>query len=169
MHRLLNFLYTACAVLAALFMALIAVLILAQTIGRLFGVVVPDANELAGFAFATLVFLALAPTLRAGGHIRVTLLLSRLPVSLHRWFEIWCLLISLALVGYTTYWMIDLAYGSYSYHDVSTGVLALPLWIPQAGMAFGLIVMTLSLIEILVGVIRGAEPPYAGKEGEVNE
>ncbi len=169
MRRLLAFLYASCAVLAALFMAAIAVLILAQTLARPLGIVVPDANELAGFCFAALTFLALAPTLRAGGHIRVSLITSRLPTSLHRGLEILTLVFSLVLVGYAAWWTVDLAWGSWDYGDRSAGVLAFPLWIPQSGMAFGLVVMTLCLAEILFDLVRGKEPPYAGHEGELAE
>lgn len=169
MRRLLEFLYACCTLLAALFMGAIAVLILAQTLGRPLGIVVPDANELAGFCFAALTFLALAPTLRAGGHIRVSLVTSRLPAGLHRGLEILTLAFSLILVGYAAWWTVDLARGSWEYGDRSAGVLAFPLWIPQAGMAFGLVMMTLCLAEILIDVARGKQPPYAGHEGELAE
>ncbi|MDZ7810156.1 MAG: TRAP transporter small permease subunit [Arhodomonas sp.] len=55
---------------AALCLAAIAVLILAQTVGRVLGFSVPSANELAGFCVAASTFLALAHTLNHGGHIR---------------------------------------------------------------------------------------------------
>ncbi|MEZ5582967.1 MAG: TRAP transporter small permease [Candidatus Competibacteraceae bacterium] len=168
MQRLLGFLYRACELLAALFMVTIAVLILAQTIGRQLGFVVPDANELAGYSFAALTFLALAPTLRAGAHIRVSLLIARLPAKLQRGFEIWALTVGLGLVVYATWWIIDLAIGSFRYHDVSPGVMAFPLWIPQTAMAFGLIVMSLGLLEILIGAWRGiiSPSPRSSEQGK---
>ncbi len=169
MRRLLEVLYSVSSTLAALFMCAIAVLILSQTIGRPFGVVVPDANELAGFCFAAITFLALAPTFRAGGHIRVTLFTSKLAPAAQRWLEICTLVLALALVAYLAWWTVDLARGSFAYGDVSPGVLAFPLWIPQAAMAFGLIMMTLCIAEILFDVVQGKAAPYHGKEGEVNE
>lgn len=167
MRRALDLLYRTCAGLAALFMAAIAVLILAQTAGRAVGIVVPDANELAGFCFAALTFLALAPTLRAGGHIRVTLVSSRLSGRPRHVLEIVALLISLGLVGFAAWATMGLVHGSLLYGDVSPGVLAFPLWIPQAAMAFGLLVMMVCLLEILVDVIRGRAPPYADTGGEL--
>ncbi len=169
MRRLLEVLYSISAALAAFFMCAIGVLILSQTIGRPLGVVVPDANEMAGFCFAAITFLALAPTFRAGGHIRVTLFTSKLPRVLQRWLEILTLVLALGLVAYLTWWTVDLARGSFAYHDVSPGVLAFPLWIPQAAMAFGLIMMTVCIAEILFDVVRGEPAPYHGKEGEVSE
>jgi TRAP-type C4-dicarboxylate transport system permease small subunit len=169
MRRILDGLYKVCAVLAAVFMAAIAVLILSQTIGRPLGVVVPDANELAGFCFAALTFLALAPTFRSGGHIRVTLFTSRLPESLRHGMEVAALVVSLGLVSFAAWAAVDLARGSLEYGDVSPGVTAFPLWIPQAAMAFGLVVLVACLVETLIDVVRGKEPPYAGLEDEVGE
>ncbi|NJN47060.1 MAG: TRAP transporter small permease [Candidatus Competibacteraceae bacterium] len=168
MQRLLGCLYRCCEMLAALFMVTIAVLILAQTIGRQLGLVVPDANEMAGYSFAALTFLALAPTFRAGAHIRVSLLITRLPAKLRFGFELWALTAGLGLVLYATWWIIDLAIGSFRYHDVSPGVVAFPLWIPQAAMAFGLIVMSLCLLETLIGTWRGILPstPHGGEQSE---
>jgi len=77
MRATLDLLYKSCGVLAAISLSGIAVLILAQIIGRFFGVLVPSANEIAGFLMAASSFLALAYVFRAGSHIRVTMLLLR--------------------------------------------------------------------------------------------
>ncbi len=71
--RLLEALYRLSEFLALLLGLFVLGVILAQVVGRLLGFVVPSALELAGFATAGLIFLGLAPTLRAGGHIRVGL------------------------------------------------------------------------------------------------
>jgi hypothetical protein len=84
----LDFLYKACGVLAAIALAGIAVLILAQIVGRFFGLLVPSANEIAGFLMAASSFLALGYAFRSGSHIRVTMLLSRLPVRARRALEL---------------------------------------------------------------------------------
>ena len=78
MRRLLDYLFKFSAVLAAAFLVIIALLILAQSLGRLVGIAVHDANELAGFSLAAGTFLALGPALRAGTHIRVMIVLSHL-------------------------------------------------------------------------------------------
>lgn len=169
MRRTLDGLYTGCAVLAAVALAAIAVLVLAQSVGRLVGVVVPSANELAGFCVAAAAFLALAPTLRQGVHIRVTLVTSQLPERVRHWFEAWCLLAALAMASFAAYWTVDLVIGSYRFGDVSPGLLAIPLWIPQSAMALGLIVFAICLLDILVDVLRGRTPVYrqraSGEDG----
>jgi len=49
---------------------------------------------------------------------------------------------------------------SYTMGDVSTGMLAVPLWIPQTGMAVGAILFELAVLEECVHVLRGNEPRY---------
>lgn len=161
LRRVLNAVYGLCAVLAALCLAAIAVIILAGAVGRLFGVVVPSANEIAGYLVAASTFLALAPTLRSGGHIRVELFCSRLGEHARRWLELWCLTIATLLVGYLAYASVELVMASYRYNTMSPGLLPVPLWIPQLGMMLGLVVTTLALLEALISTLAGRMPSYS--------
>jgi TRAP-type C4-dicarboxylate transport system permease small subunit len=70
----------------------LAGLTLSQVLGRLFGIVVPDAGDIAGDCMAGATFLALAHTLRSGGHIRVNLLLTHVPRRMRVVLEVWCVL-----------------------------------------------------------------------------
>ncbi|MBA1147356.1 TRAP transporter small permease [Ectothiorhodospiraceae bacterium WFHF3C12] len=164
MRRALDALYAGCAVLAAISLAAIAVLVLAQSVGRLIGVVVPSANELAGFCVAASAFLALAPTLRQGVHIRVTLVIGQLPDRVRHWLEIWCLAAALAMACFAAYWTVDLVVGSYRFGDVSPGLLVIPLWMPQSAMALGLVVFAICLLDILIELLRGRTPVYRRAE-----
>lgn len=156
----MHMLYAAGAVLAAVFMVLIAGLTLFQVAGRLAGAAVPDAGELAGYAMAASIFLSLAYTLRRGGHIRVNLLLAHVPAGLRRPLEYWCL-VALAVVGGMFAWFsVKLVVDSYTMGDVSTGMMSVPLWIPQLSMPIGAILLELAAIEELVHVVRGNEPRY---------
>ncbi|MCC4242277.1 TRAP transporter small permease [Thalassospira povalilytica] len=170
MRRSLNYLFKFSAGLAAVFMVAIALLILAQSLGRLVGIAVHDANELAGFCLAAGTFLSLGPALRAGTHIRVMIILSHLQGGLRRVIESITLLAATFLGGYFAWWMAVLAEESFSYGDTSPGVLAFPLWIPQAAMAFGLIVFTIGMIEALVDTVAGRQAAFAaGEANELNE
>lgn len=164
--RLLDKLYAAGAVLAAVFMVLIAALTLAQVVGRAIGVVVPDAGDLAGYAMAAATFLALAHTFRSGGHIRVNLLLIHVPHRLRHLLECWCLAF-LALVGALfAAFAIKMAMDSFEFGDVSTGMMPIPLWIPQTSMVAGALLFEIAVIEELARVLRGREPRYERAEGE---
>ena len=79
MRALLDGLYRLCGILAGIFLVLIAVIILAQIGSRELNISLPSTDDLAGFTMAASAFLGLAPTLRSGAHIRVTLLIGFLP------------------------------------------------------------------------------------------
>lgn len=165
MRSFLDRLYLASGVLAALFMVAIASVVLAQIVGRFLGFLVPSATEIAGFCVAASTFLALAPTLQHGAHIRVTLVLEHLPPRVHRWVEAWCLAGAFGMSLYFTRWIIDLVLGSIRFHDVSPGLLPIPLWIPQLGMAVGLVIFSVCLLDNLIQVLRtGGEPAYRAFE-----
>lgn len=156
--------YQGGAVLAAICLVLIALLTLFQVIGRAIGVMIVDADAIAGYAMAASIFLALAYTLREGGHIRVGLLLTHVSPKVGRALEIWCLLVFSMLALYMAYACINFAHDSYRFADVSTGMLAIPLWIPQSSMALGTVLLAFALIEETIRVIRGNQPIYETKE-----
>lgn len=171
MRKFLDWLYTGSGVLAALFMVLIAGVILAKIAGRFFGFLVPSASEIAGFSVAASAFLALAPTLQHGAHIRVTLVLDQLPKRVHRWVEAWCLAAAFALSVYYARWIINLVVNSIRFGDVSPGLLAIPLWIPQTAMAIGVVILAIALLDNLIVVLfTDREPAYrAGEQAGVAE
>ncbi len=143
--------------LAAFLALFILVIILAQVVGRFLGAVVPSALELAGFATAGLIFTGLAPTLRAGGHVRVAVLLQRLPPRGRLWAEGVAGGLALGLALYATLQVWCLVGESYRYGDLAPGLLPLPLWLPQGFMALGLSFFTLALLEAWVRLLRRAE------------
>ena len=160
MRGLLDGIYRACGALAALFVALIAALVVAQVAGRLVGKLVPGADDLAGFSLTAASFLALAPTLRAGAHIRVTLLIRHAPPGRRRALELWCLGFGAAVVGYFAYHIVEMAWDAHRFGEKSIGVLPVPLWVPQCGMALGALVLAIAFVDDFVRVLRLGETSY---------
>lgn len=158
--KLLDRIYQASGALAACFMVLIALLTLSQIVGRLFHILVPDAGVFAGFCMAASSFLALAYTLRTGGHIRVSLLISRLPERWHRVAEAWCLLFAAVAMGFFAWFTVDMTIQSYEFNELSQGMLGIPVWIPQLGMVVGVILLEVSFIEELVRLFSGKALTY---------
>jgi len=156
----LDWLYRGCGVLAAIALVMIALLILAQIIGRLFGFIIPSADELAGYSMGAATFLAMAYTFREGGHIRVTMIIHNLPKKVAYWLEIICVGFAMVLAGFFAWHMVIMVWQSYQFEAVSTGHLIIPLWIPQASLAFGIIVFFLALVEAFIYVVRGYMPNY---------
>jgi TRAP-type C4-dicarboxylate transport system permease small subunit len=169
LRRTLDALYVACAVAAAVLLAGIGALILAQIVGRFFGIVVPSANEISGFFLATSTFLALAYSFRAGTHIRVTLMLTHLPERLHRAANIAVVAVAALLSGYFSWFSYRLAAESWRYGDRSDGLVGVPLWIPQACMCLGLVMLTIAAIDELIVILRGRTPSFESSDDAVLE
>ncbi|MBP6018889.1 MAG: TRAP transporter small permease [Burkholderiaceae bacterium] len=164
--RLLDKVFSVSRAAAAFFLVMIALLTLAQIGGRSFGVQIRDADVLAGFAMAASAFLALPSTLRNGGHIRITLFTSRFQSGARRWIEAWCLLFAIVLIGAFTVFSIEMVVQSYEFGDVASGLIGIPLWIPQVGMAVGALLLEIAFIEQAVRLIQGQRLSYEGIEGE---
>lgn len=109
----------------------------------------------AGYAIAAALFLALPATLKHGDHIRVTLLLDRLPARLRGALEWWCLGAGLVLTSYMAWYAARLVWVSYVTHDVSPAADASPLWIPQLSMALGCFGFALSFVQALAVRFQG--------------
>lgn len=116
---------------------------------------IPGLDAYAGYAIAAALFLALPGTLQHGDHIRVTLLLERVPSRVRGILEWWSLGVGLALTAYVAWYAARLVWMSYSTHDISPAADASPLWIPQIAMALGCIGFALSFAQALVERWRG--------------
>lgn len=175
MRRSLDMLYRAAAWAAAACLLAIFVLVMAQVSLRLldaamrlagqraFGFIVPSIAEICGFLLAEASFLALAHTLASGGHIRVGMLIDRLgrarPVV-----EAGVALLATLLAGYATLAVGRLAWKSWAFNDVSYGIVAVPLWLPQGIMTLGLAILVVSLLDVAWRAWRG-EVLRGGAEG----
>ncbi|WP_207460134.1 TRAP transporter small permease [Azospirillum sp. SYSU D00513] len=160
MRTALSFLYRAAEMLGALFLVLIGILIVSQVFARLAGRMVPGADELAGYCMAASFFLMLGPALRRGAHIRVGVLVERLRGGARRAMELACLLFATALTGYFAFYWLRMTWDSYDFGDVGQGILPVPLWIPQAAMGAGLVILVVALLDDLLAVLRGRPASY---------
>jgi TRAP-type C4-dicarboxylate transport system permease small subunit len=104
----------------------------------------------AGYSIAATLFLALPETFRQGDHIRVTLLLQKLPARARSAFEYWGLAAGAALAIYMTWFAARLAWISWATHDISSSADATPLWIPQLAMVLGCTGFAVSFIDAIV-------------------
>jgi TRAP-type C4-dicarboxylate transport system permease small subunit len=114
-----------------------------------------SADEFAGYCMAASAFLALAATFGRGEHIRVTLILQRFTGRTRRLLELWCLGLAVLLSGYLAWFMVKNCIVSWRLGDMSTGLVATPLWIPQLGLAIGSVIFFIAILEKLVIVARG--------------
>jgi len=176
MRRFLDTLYRGSGALAALCLVAICGMVLLQVganlidkiaalvTGEPIGLVIPSYADFTGFFLAAASFFALAHALRAGSHIRVTLLLHHLSAPHRRLVELWCVAVSAGLTAYFTVYMALLVQESVVYGDVSPGMVPVPLWLPQSAMALGLLVLTIALLDEFVTLLGGGVASYEGTE-----
>jgi TRAP-type C4-dicarboxylate transport system permease small subunit len=154
--------------MAGLFMIATLLAVLSSIFGRLMPIFeLPGADAYAGYCMAASAFLALSTTLRRGEHIRVTLILNRLSPAAYRWLDTFCHLFALAISSTLAWYSIRLVQQSLEYKDISTGLDATPLWIPQLGMALGTSMLALAFAVDLVDILAGRKVREEPIEGEM--
>jgi TRAP-type C4-dicarboxylate transport system permease small subunit len=142
----LDRLYLVCGYLAAFAMVAIFAITMVQIAGRLIGFSLRGTTDFAGYAMAASAFLAFAHALNRGAHVRIELFLSMLGRR-RRFAEKICFLVSTAIAGWFAYHCWTLVYWSYKLGDVSQGLDATPLWIPQISMAAGASLFALAVAD----------------------
>jgi TRAP-type C4-dicarboxylate transport system permease small subunit len=158
LRRSLDRLYDASGFVSCIFLAMIGVTIIAQIAGRFVGITF-DATEVSGFCMAASTFLGLAYTLRHEAHIRITLLVGRLPAAGKRWAEIWCTAVATLASAYFAVNAVEMTIDSFTFGDVSPGLMAVPFWIAQTPMAIGAIILTIAFADSFVAVTFGGHQP----------
>jgi len=162
MRKGLDALYDGAAWLAALCMTGILVMVLLAIVSRLLGFYVPGTDAYAGYCMAGAGFLMLASTLRHGEHIRVTLVLGHVRGRVRTVLETLVLAVATLISGFLAFYSCRLVWQSYDFHDISVGIDATPLWIPQLFMAAGTILFCIALADTLTHqVLRRAESDTA--------
>ena len=166
MRRLLDGVYLAAGLLAGACIVAICLLITAQIgfniAARVGGAgwtyTIPSYADFCGYFLSTASFMALAYTLRAGAHIRVGLVVQRLPDGL-RWIaELVALGLATAFACYGTVFAARLLEESWRYGDKSTGIVAIPIWMPQSFMVLGLGLLTVAFLDTLIESLRARAP-----------
>ena len=165
-RRFLDRLYLTAGWIAAASILFICVIVSAQVslniLARIGGprlsFTIPSYADFAGFALATASFMALSYTLRMGGHIRVNLLIQRLGQGPSWALELLTLLIGALFAGYATYYGGSLMWESWHYGDMSTGIVAVPLWIPQGAMVAGLALLCLAFVDTFFESLMARKP-----------
>ncbi len=154
-------LYALTAFLAVAALISIAAIILADVILRQFGGQVKSSDDFAGYALVATGLLGLAPTYRRGEHIRVGLLIDRLSGGARRGVELFCLGFGVLATGWASWWTGQFVYDSWRFHEVSQGLIAIPLWVPQLAMFMGIFVLFIAMAEDLARVLAGGTASYA--------
>jgi TRAP-type C4-dicarboxylate transport system permease small subunit len=170
MLTLKRYFYFISAALSGSCLVIMALLILAQIAARSMGVIIPSSEDFAGWLLSATVFFGLAYTFNSGGHIRVTILLTRLGGVERKYIEYVNLIAAMLISGYLMYYTLYTVYDSYDYNEVTDTYLVMPLWLVQMPMALGSLFLFIAVVDNFISSVRGLKPAYlineAGLEGE---
>ena len=160
MRRFLDRLYAASGALAAVCLASICALMLAQAFGREVGILIRGADDIVSWLCAASAFLALGHTFRKGELVRVGLWLDMLGARA-RWFaELFALGLSAVFVGYMLWAVVRFVYQSWQFHEVAQGLITLPIWIPQMSFVIGVVIFFVAVLDELIAVVKNRKPGY---------
>ena len=160
MRKALDALYLGGAWLAAFSVFAICVLMLLQSIGRELGVRTGGTNDVVAWLCAASAFLAMAHAFKHGDFVRVTLLAEKVSPGVQRALELFALSVAALAVGYLTWWATRFTYESWQFNEISGGMLAMPLWIPQIAFVAGTWIFFIAVMDEGWIVLRGGRPTY---------
>ncbi len=113
-------------------------------------------DEFIGYGVATMTFLSLAAALNDNSLIRVNLLLAVLDKKSRRVIEVVSHLVGAALFGFVAIYFNKFVMRDFERGTVSNSVAEVPLWIPQAIMLAGILILIIQFLVLAIHVARGA-------------
>ena len=115
---------------------------------------IPVAWEYSSYLMAASFTFGAAMTLRAGGHIRVTLVLARVTPATRRWMETVLAILGVGFCGYLAWAMAYFTWRSFEsgQTSVSSGTL---MWIPQVFVTFGIVLLTVQFVARFIQAALG--------------
>lgn len=142
--------------LAALVLLMIVEVALRALSGFIPGVPsgLPFTWEYCSYLMAACFTFGAAMTLRTGGHIRVSLLLCKCTPAARTALEVLAAAVGLFGTGFLTVAMARFTWTSFSHGQVSTASGTL-LWIPQAAITAGILLLALQLLARLIQAVLG--------------
>lgn len=115
-------------------------------------------NDLTGWTLVALIMLGVSEAYRRGDHIAMDLLSDRFTGQLRFWQEAWAhlsVLLFAIVLGAGAWHMVHF---SYDWQAYTPGTIEIPLWIPQAPMFVGSILLGLvAVAKLLEHFVSGAD------------
>jgi len=164
LRRFLDRLYAASGAFAAVCIAAICVMMLAQALGREIGVLVRGADDIVAWLCAASAFFALGHTFRNGELVRVGLWLEMLGPRARRGMEVFSLSVAALFVGFMLWSSTRFVYQSWQFDEVAQGLIKLPIWIPQMSLVLGVLILFVAVLDELYSVLRKEIPSYQRAE-----
>lgn len=166
MRRVLDSIYVASGVLAAVSLVGMTAVMWLNSALRQVGVFFRGADDIVAYLCAATGFLALAYTFRRGELVRVRLVIDLLPPKARRIAEIVPLGAAVFIVGYVLWASALFVYESWKLGEMGTGLLPIPIWIPQMSLVCGVFVLAVAVVDEFVVLVTGGTPAYSIAENE---
>ena len=71
-----------------------------------------------------------------------------------------CLSVAAVAVAYLTWWATAFTLESYQFNEMATGLVVIPIWIPQATFVIGCWLLLATVLDELLTVAQGQRPHY---------
>jgi TRAP-type C4-dicarboxylate transport system permease small subunit len=139
-------LYLVSAYLAAVCLFAIFATTMLQVATRLIGINLRGLTDYAGYFMAASAFFAFAHTFNHGSHIRIELFLS-LMGRFRKWGERLSFICASVAGLWLAWFAWSMIYWSFKLNDISTGMDATPLWLPQLSMSLGLTLLAFAIVD----------------------
>ncbi len=140
------------AYLASLLFVGLVVLIMVEIIGRsFFDYSTMLADEYSGYFYLAAIFFGLAYTFNQEGHIRITIITSRLSSSVKRWVDIFAGIFTLVILLFVLYYSWLFMIDSKEMEMLSENVSETPLYLTQIPISIG---VALFVFAVLVFILR---------------
>lgn len=152
LRHVLDTVYLWCAYLAAFCMVMILVVTMLQVVTRYLNITISGLSSYAGYFMAAATFLALAHGLNRGAHIRIETV-GRFMGRRRHWLDLVALGTTTLVMAWFAWHACSMVWWSWKFNDISTGMDAMPMWIPQLPMAFGSVLFALALADNLLQLL----------------
>lgn len=115
-------------------------------------------DEACGYLVVAMVMAGAAEALRTGHHIRIDLIMGLAGPRGRRWLDAWAHLAVLVFAVLLFRTGLHTAQFSYEFEAYSSGQLELPLWIPQATLPAGAVLLGVTALARLIRCLTGDLP-----------
>jgi TRAP-type C4-dicarboxylate transport system permease small subunit len=126
---------------------------------KVFGFSSGSTTQIAGYVLACGITWGLAHTMFERAHIRIDILVMRLPLRVRQYMHLIALTLLLVFIGFLAYSGFNLSADSAMFQSTDLSALATPLVVPQSIWTFGLgfftFVLAVMLVETVVLLVLG--------------
>lgn len=134
----------------AVFVSLMAALIMVDVLARVFGKTILIADEIVTYLILVVAFFGLARTQQMGKHIELKAVTARLSPKTRGWLKVATLIASVIFLGWFVWATGDAVKEFYTSRAASISFLHTPLWIPYIFVPLGFAMLILEIISELI-------------------